>query len=251
MQLVRFILRFIALIVSVVFILPVVVILILIFQKINNLKMNKWVINSWSNLLCFICGLKVINKGLIHKNPVLLVANHVTWLDIPVIHSQKLAGFVAKKEIASWPLLGWAVKSGETIFIARGQKESRQQVLQKIKQRLQQGRSIALFPEGKATDGTYLGRFHRPLMQAAIEVEMPIQAIAIKYLKADGSRNNEICFIKEEKFVSNVFRILSLPKSTVEINFCETINTKNKSARDVALITHKQVSMELARYDYM
>jgi len=251
MQFFRFTLRLIALLFSVFLVLPLVVILILVFQKTENRKMNKWVINSWSNLLCYICGLKVINKGRIHSNPVLLVANHVTWLDIPVIHSRKLAGFVAKKEIASWPLLGLAVKSGETLFIARGQKESRQKVLQSIKKRLQQGRSIALFPEGKATDGTYLGRFHRPLMQAAIEVEKPIQAIAIKYLKRDGTRNDEICFIEDEKFVSNVFRILSLPRSTVELNFCETIDTKNKSAREVALLTHQQVSKELARHDYL
>jgi 1-acyl-sn-glycerol-3-phosphate acyltransferase len=195
--------------------------------------------------------LNIITKGIIQKNPVFIVANHVSWLDIPVIHSFKLAGFVAKAEIAKWPFLGWAVKNGETVFIARGKIESRKQVLLELEKRLINGRSVAVFPEGRATNGENLGRFHRQLMQAAVDTNTPIQAIAIKYLKKDGTRNREICFRDNERFVGNVLRILALPKSIVELNFCEIINTEAKSAKEVSYISYDQVANVVAENDYM
>lgn len=251
MRIIIFLLRIIALILALLLLLPLVILFIGISQKLRNRKLNKKILNTWSRVLCSIFGLKIITKGKIENNPVFLVANHVTWLDIPVIHSYKLAGFVAKEEISNWPILGWVVKSGETLFIKRGKHESRKKVLELIDNRLNQGRSIAVFPEGKVTDGSVLGRFHRQLMQAAVETETPIQAIAIKYYNKNGKRNKEVCFIEDEKFILNVFRILSLPTSTVELNFCDTIHTKNKRAREVAQISHNQVAMVLAENDYM
>ena len=251
MPFIRFVLRFFGLLVATLLVLPFVILFIAISQKSKNRNLNKRVLNSWSRLLCAICGLRLISKGKKHNNPVLIVANHVSWIDIPVIHSFKLAGFVAKAEISKWPILGWIVKSGETLFIARGKHESRKKVLQLIDARLNQGRSIALFPEGKATDGEYLAPFHRQLMQAAVETQVPIQAIAIKYINKDGSRNKSIGFKEEETFIDNVFRILSLPSCTVELNFCDAIETKEMSARETARITHAQVAKVLAKNDYI
>lgn len=248
---IRFVLRLLALLLALFLVFPLVILFIAIALKFNNRNLNKKVVKIWSKLLCYICGLKLIVHGKIHANPVFIVANHVSWLDIPVIHSFKLAGFVAKDEISRWPLLGWAIKSGETLFIARGKHESRRLVLEKIEERLNQGRSIAVFPEGKATNGIKLGRFHRQLMQAAVETDTVVQAIAIKYIKKDGSRNKQMCFKDNEKFVSNVFRIISLPTSTVELNFCEPIETKLTSARQVAQTSHNQVAKILAENDYM
>ena len=233
-------------------VLPLVLAFIAISQKTRNRKLNKKVVNSWSRLLCFVCGLKLTTKGEIHKNPVFIVANHVSWLDIPVIHSYKLAGFVAKAEIAQWPILGWIVKSGETLFITRGKHESRKRVLSLIKNRLAQGRSIAVFPEGKVTDGSHVAQFHRQLMHAAIETNTPIQAIAIKYIKGDDdNRNKEVCFQGKESFIKNVFRILSLHSSMVELTFCETIQTTKLSAREIALFSHNQIAQVLAKNDYL
>jgi 1-acyl-sn-glycerol-3-phosphate acyltransferase len=251
MLLFRFIFRFILLLIAVFLVLPFVILFIAIAQKINNRVFNKKIINTWSKILCYVFGLKIKAIGKIQKNPVFIVANHVTWLDIPVIHSYKLAGFVAKEEISRWPLLGWIVKSGETLFIARGKHESRRKVLQLIDARLNAGRSIAVFPEGRVTDGSYVSCFHRQLMQAAVETKTPVQAIAIKYYKSNGSRNNNICFVDDESFVGNVFRLLSLPKSTVELNFCDSIETTNLSARELAEVTFNQVAKELAKNDYL
>jgi len=251
MPLIRFIYRFILFILSVTLVLPFVLLLITISQKNNNRAFNKKVVNWWSKLLCYACGLKLSYKGKIQANPVLIVANHISWIDIPVIHSYKLVGYVAKAEIENWPLLGIVAKCGESLFIKRGEQESRRRVLESIKLRLKGKRSIAVFPEGKATNGEYLGRFHRQLMHAAIEENTPIQAIAIKYINKDGKRNKEIAFKGKENFIRNVFRILSLPRSTAELTFCEVIDTKSISARKAAITSREQVKTELLKNDYM
>ena len=251
MSFLRFIFRVFGLLLALFLLLPFVILVIAITQKTKKRKLNKWVINNWSKTLCFVCGIKLKIEGKIQENPVFIVANHVSWLDIPVIHSAKLVGFVAKDEISKWPILGWIVKSGETLFIARGKHESRKKVLDRIKDRLKQHRSIAVFPEGKVTDGSHVGRFHRQLMHAAVETATPIQAIAIKYYNKDGDRNKHVCFIDEENFLSNVFRILSLPISTAELTFCKTIETEGKSAREVAIKTHQQVLQALSVNDYI
>jgi len=247
----RFTFRFIALLVAVLMVFPLIILLILTSQKINNRHMNKKVVSLWSKLLCFVCGIKLTVKGEKHKNPVLIVANHTSWLDIPIIHSQKLVGFVAKKEIESWPLLGLIVKSGETLFIARGKHESRKEVIEIMQKRLKEGRSIGVFPEGKATNGKVLGRFHRQLLYAATEQNIPIQAIAIKLINKDGTRNENIAFRNKETFLMNVLRILCLPGSTAQINFCEPLLQQGITAREAAQITQKQVAEKLAKNDYM
>ena len=177
--------------------------LILITQKTNNRKWNKTVVNTWSKIICWACGIKIKSKGIKHGNPVLIVANHISWLDIPIIHSQKLLGFIAKSEIGNWPLFGLLIKSGEVVLIKRGKQESRKKVLELMQQRLKDNRSIGVFPEGKATNGGQLGRFHRQLMQAAIETQVPIQAVAIKFINKDGSRNKNVGFRPHEKFITN------------------------------------------------
>ena len=120
-----------------------------------------------------------------------------------------------------------------------------------LEQRLNEGRSVAVFPEGRATNGEKLGRFHRQLMQAAIDTEIPIQALAIKYVKANGDRNKAICFRDNERFVYNVLRVLALPSSTVEICCCEPIETKDTTARELSHLTFNQVYQELHENGYM
>lgn len=190
-------------------------------------------------------------KGKVEPSPVMIVANHVTWLDIAVIHRFKLLGYVAKQEIAKWPFIGWVARSGESLFIARGEAESRKAVIQGIIKRFSQNRSVAVFPEGRAANGEKLGTFHRQLVHAAAESNTPVQAVAIRYLKKDGTRNKEICFKKSERFVGNVLRILTLPTCTAELTFCESIDTTDKSARQTALLAHDQVAKVLAKNDYM
>ncbi len=233
--------------------LPLVVLFLAATQNNQNRqsKHKKRVVSTWSSIICFVCGVKLAKQGQVAASPVMIVANHVTWLDIAAIHRFKLLGYVAKQEIANWPVIGWVAKSGESLFIDRGELSSRKSVIEGIIKRFSQNGSIAVFPEGRATDGERLHTFHRQLIHAATQSNTPVQAVAIKYIKKDGSRNKDICFKKGEKFIGNVFRILILPTSTAQLTFCEPIDTKGKSAREVALQAQEQVAEVLAKNDYM
>ncbi len=246
----RFILRFIGLLLAFFIALPFVVVFLALTQNNQHIE-KKRVVSGWSTIICFVCGIRLTKQGVVQESPVMIVANHVTWLDIAVIHRFKLLGYVAKKEIAKWPVIGWVAKSGESLFIDRGEISSRKSVIEGIQRRFSQKRSIAVFPEGRATDGKKLYTFHRQLIHAAVESNTPVQAVAIKYIKKDGTRNKELCFKKGERFIGNVFRILTLPTSTAQLTFCEPIQTEGKSARETALLAHNQVAEVLAQNDYM
>ncbi len=234
-----------------VFVLPFVIFGILLAKIFRNRDTNEFLLVYWSRLLCFICGLKVYVHGHKPKSPVLLVANHVSWLDIPIIHSLMLAGFVAKSEIKYWPILGWITMVGDTLFLKRGSAKSRKGVINQIKKRLNDGRSVAVFPEGTVTDGSYLRTFHRQLIHAAVETKTPILPVAIKFLKADGTRNDQVGFLNDEFFLAHVWRVLSLPNSTVEIHCGAVVTDFDLGARQVTLQARAYVEQELKNNDYM
>ncbi len=247
----RFILRIIAFLLAFVFVLPFVIFSILLAKLFRNHRTSEFVLIYWSRLVCFICGIKVYVHGVKPKSPVLLVANHVSWLDIPIIHSLMLAGFVAKSEIKYWPILGWVTLIADTMFLKRGSAESRKGVLNQIKKRLSGGRSVAIFPEGTVTDGSYLRTFHRQLIHAAVETQTPIFPVAIKFIKADGQRNDQVGFLNNELFMTHVWRILSLPNSKVEIHCGELVTDYELGTRAVTLKARSYVEQELLKDDYM
>lgn len=206
-------------------VLPPVLLTLVLLRRWQRREWHDKVVSAWSRALVKVFGLTITHTGQPENPPVFLVANHVSWLDIPVIHSATTAGFVAKAEIAQWPLLGWVVKCGETVFHQRGRSDSRQRVLQALQQRLKEGRSVAVFPEGKTTDGSALGRFHRPLLQAAVETQSPIQPVAIEYWDHRHQRHEGLPFHGGETFLHNVWRLLQMPAGEVHVHWLPPLST--------------------------
>ncbi|MCX7552728.1 lysophospholipid acyltransferase family protein [Marinicella sp. S1101] len=250
-HIVRFTLRITAFILALVFVLPFVIMGILLAKLFRNNPVNEFLLVYWSRLLCFICGLKVYVHGVKPDAPVFLVANHVSWLDIPVIHSLMRAGFVAKNEIKYWPILGLITMVGDTLFLKRGNAQSRKGVITQIKKRLNAGRSVAVFPEGTVTDGSHLRTFHRQLIHAAIETKTPILPVAIKFINSNGTRNDRVGFLNDEFFLSSVWRILTLPNSTVEVHCGGLVTDFDLGARTVTTQARAYIEQELLRNDYM
>jgi len=121
----RFLLRLTAFVLAFIFVLPFAIFGILLAKLFRNHDTNEFILVYWSRLLCFICGLKVYVHGQKPDSPVLILANHVSWLDIPIIHSLMLAGFVAKSEIKYWPIIGGVTMAGDTLLLKRGNAEYR------------------------------------------------------------------------------------------------------------------------------
>ena len=141
-----------------------------------------------------------------------------------------MMGFVAKREIASWPLVGWLAARGQTIFHQRGNTESLGGVMQVMADRLRAGKAVGVFPEGRTRGGHEVGPFHARIFQAAVETGVPVQPVALVYgLKGDAQ--TIVAFGPGESFFANFLRLLGEPARHTEVHFLEPIGAQDLEGR--------------------
>ena len=185
-------------------------------------RLDHHVIRAWSAALMRICGFRLRRVGTPLPGATVFVANHVSWADIVVLHSQRMMGFVAKREIASWPLIGWMATRGETIYHERGSSESLGGVLHEMLARLRAGRSVGVFPEGRTRNGRVVGPFHARIFLAAVEAGAPVQPVALRYGE-HGKAQARVAFQAGEGFLGNFLRLLGDPARIAEVHFLQPI----------------------------
>jgi 1-acyl-sn-glycerol-3-phosphate acyltransferase len=187
-------------------------------------------VNAWSAGLMWIFGFRLQRIGTPLPGAVLFVANHVSWVDISVLHSQRMMGFVAKREIAGWPVVGWLAARGQTIFHQRGSTESLGGVMQEMVVRLQEGKAVGVFPEGRTRGGREVGPFHARIFQAAVETQVPVQPVALRY-GLRGDAQTIVAFGSNESFFANFLRLLGEPARRAEVHFLAPIGTQDLEGR--------------------
>jgi 1-acyl-sn-glycerol-3-phosphate acyltransferase len=191
-------------------------------SEFGGSRLDHRMVRAWSSGLLRAFGFRLVRIGTPVPQATLFVANHVSWVDIVTLHSQRMMGFVAKREIASWPLVGWLAARGETIFHQRGSQESLGGVLQVMLARLRSGRSVGVFPEGRTRDGTEVGPFHARIFLAAVEAGAPVQPVALRY-GANASAQTIVAFQPKESFLGNFLRLIGEPARAVEVVFLPPI----------------------------
>ncbi|AKC86630.1 lysophospholipid acyltransferase family protein [Pseudoxanthomonas suwonensis] len=179
-------------------------------------------VRAWSAGLLRIFGFRLRRFGTPLPGATLFVANHVSWIDIETLHSQRMMGFVAKREIAGWPLVGWLAARGQTIFHQRGSTDSLNGVLGQMVERLRSGKSVGVFPEGRTRGGHEVGPFHARIFLAAVEAQVPVQPVALRYGER-GEAQTLVAFAPRENFVANFFRLLGERARAAEVHFLEPI----------------------------
>jgi len=187
-------------------------------------------IRWWQGNLMRIFGFRLRRYGTPLPGPTLFVANHVCWIDISILHSQRVMGFVAKREIAGWPLVGWLAARGQTIFHQRGSTESLGGVLQEMLVRLREGKSVGVFPEGRTRGGEEVGPFHARIFQAAVEAQVPVQPVALRYGE-HGNAQTIVAFGARESFFANFLRLLGEPSRVAEVHFLQPIAAHDVEGR--------------------
>jgi lyso-ornithine lipid O-acyltransferase len=126
----------------------------------------------WHKGLCFILGVEIVSTGNIKtQGQTLFMSNHFSDLDIPVLGSLIQASFVAKEDIASWPVVGFLAKTQQTAFISRASR-SAEETTQSLKSMLQQGKSLILFPEGTTSNSTIVLPFKSSLFQLVLDSDL-------------------------------------------------------------------------------
>lgn len=185
-------------------------------------RLDQRMVRLWSGGLMRVFGMRVRRIGHPVPGAVMFVANHVSWIDIVALHSQRMMGFVAKREIAGWPLVGWLASRAETIFHQRGSQESLGGVLHEMLARLRDGRAVGVFPEGRTRNGREVGPFHARIFLAAVEAGVPVQPVALRYGE-HGNAQTVVAFAPGESFFANFLRLLGEPVRPAEVVFLEPI----------------------------
>lgn len=204
-------------------------------------RMIRW----WSTVLLRIFGMRAVRFGQPLPDPVLFVANHTSWLDIELLHAQRAACFVAKAEIARWPLVGWLAANGGTIFHRRGSNHSLAAVMQIMVERLHAGRSVAVFPEGGTSHDGHLKVFHARIFQAAIDAGVPVQPVALRFSRG-GRRVIDVGFREHESFMANFWRVLGEAPLDAEVHFLAPVPTLTEGRRRMADLARERIGAALA-----
>ncbi|MCS7100215.1 MAG: 1-acyl-sn-glycerol-3-phosphate acyltransferase, partial [Burkholderiaceae bacterium] len=154
----------------------------------------------------------------------LLLANHVSWIDVFAILSTLPCRFVAKAEIGRWPLLGWLVTLVGTLYIERGRRHAVAAINQRVRERLAAGEAVAVFPEGTTTDGSTLLPFHANLLAPALELGCEVWPLALRY--TDGGRpTRAAAFVGEMALPTSLWNILTARELQIEVALLAPIAT--------------------------
>jgi 1-acyl-sn-glycerol-3-phosphate acyltransferase len=152
--------------------------------------------------------------------PVLLAANHVSWVDIVVLAGLIPGGFVAKDEIRSWPLMGWiATRALDTLFAPRGDVRAMSILRERMAWYLRSRTALVLFPEGTTTSERAPSRFHARLFQAVILARAPVQPVAIAYMDESGEPHELVPFVGDDSLVDHLWRLLGEDCIDVHVTF--------------------------------
>lgn len=183
--------------------------------------------------LAWFFGMRTKVNGTPQKGAVLFAANHISFLDILVLHSACAMGFVAKAEIDSWPIFGFVARVGGTIFHQRGSHDSAADVNASMVQRLEAGRAVAIFPEGGIKPGSGVRVFHARMFRAAVDVGCPVQPVSVRYMR-NGQKDDVVSFRVGESMVVNLMRQLARPVSIAEVDFLPVIDARDQPRRLLA-----------------
>ena len=177
--------------------------------------------------------------------PCLFIANHVSWLDVFAIWATTETQFVAKSEVADWPLIGWLARHLGVIFIDRNRRGDAAAAGHRIAGELKRGASVCIFPEGTTTEGSELQTFRPALFQAAIDAGVRVQPLAIRYLSPDGTRSLEAAFTGDTSLVQSMWRLAIAGPVIIDIAALQIVGSAGKSRRELAETCHALVQRRL------
>ncbi len=189
------------------------------------------VVRWWHARLCRALGVHMQVTGELVPNA-LLVANHVSWLDIPVLGSQARIDFLSKSDIKAWPLIGWMAEIVGTLFIVRGANQT-DVLIPEIGERVQRGRHVVIFPEGTTTDGSRLHRFHPRLLAAGQLEGVLIQPVALRY-GSNPAPDPVVPFIGNDVLLPHLMRLARHPGLQVHIRVLPPLDGSALSRRHIS-----------------
>ena len=190
--------------------------------------------------------LRIIGQPPRVDGPLMLVANHVSWLDIFLINTAWHARFVAKSEIRKWPVVGWLSARSGTLFIERERRRDTARINDVVVAALQAGDRVVVFAEGTTTDGTEVLPFHASLLQPIVASGGTAAPVAMRYLYPDGSRSEHATYTGTRSLLESMRLLASQRETIAELAFCEPVPTAGLHRRDLAEQTATLIAAALS-----
>lgn len=196
--------------------------------------LRRRILQRWSADLLHIFNVELDAGRLCVPHGGLIVSNHVSWLDIYALNAVVPMRFVAKSEVRRWPLIGWLCARAGTLFIERGNARAAARINKQLGELMQQGECLAVFPEGTSTDGAQVAHFHASLLQPAIDAQVLLHPIAIRYQDEDGARSSAAAYCGDISFGASLWTLLNTPRLHVRLIPADALHAADFERRELA-----------------
>lgn len=208
-------------------------------QEQRNLQ-----VQLWARGLLTVLGIELRVEGLpVVCGPALMVCNHISWLDIVVIHAARHCRFVSKSEVKHWPLIGALATGGGTLYIERESRRDAMRVVHHMAESLRAGDIVAVFPEGTTSDGVTLLPFHGNLIQAAISARTKVQPVGLRFIDTEtGTTSLAPCYIGDDTLVGSLWKTLTAPRITAVVRFGQPEEAQGRKRRTWAAALRESVA---------
>lgn len=176
--------------------------------------------HRWFKRLAGILGVHVRCAGGLASSGALVASNHVSWLDVIVIGTVLPGRFLAKAEVASWPLIGPLVRRTGNLFVARGRQDAARDAVEGLAAALGQDDQVVFFPEGTTSDGRAVLRFKPRLFAAAVQAQRPVVPCALAYPTQSGPEG-AVPYIGDTGFFTSLLAVLRQRGIEARLAFAE------------------------------
>ena len=200
----------------------------------------------WSGKLLTILGIKLEVTGQARPGAKLVVSNHVSWLDIVAINSVVPSRFVSKAEVANWPLIGRLVTIAGTLYLVRERRRDAMRVLGLMSKAMREdGHTLAVFPEGTTGSGHGVMHFHGNLLQAAIDAEVPIQPVVLRYSDPEHAISPKAAYIGDTSLAQSLWWVVSAKGLCVHAAILPLQSVVHADRRALAELLQTRIAEEL------
>lgn len=180
-------------------------------------------LRCWGHCLCRVMGVRARVTGKAPRAPCLLVCNHLGYLDIPLLAARAPAVFVARADLAHWPLVGLLARSAGTVFVDRSRRRAVVAANAGIRAAVARGDRVILFPEGTSSAGTAVLPFMPSLLAVAAETGLAVHYATLVYRTPPGEAppGDVVCWWGNHEFLPHLLRLLQLRWIDAQLHFAD------------------------------
>ena len=201
-------------------------------------------VERWARRMLEVLGIRLLVQGTPPpaRVPLLVISNHISWLDILALHAARHVRFVSKAAVKNWPFIGLMASGAGTLYIERERRRDAMRVVHHMTEALRNGDRLAVFPEGTTSDGRVLLPFHANLLQAAISAGVPVLPAALRFVDAaTGQTSFAARYIDEDTLLGSLWRTLRAPPVVAIVRFGEPQDSHARERREWAQALHAEV----------